>query len=98
MSTSIHRNEQADEKQSIEEPSSWLQKQWIMTFYTPKGVRLEHYRIVSWLGRIGFIAKGIVYAVMGGLCIATAQHLKGDITGTESPMVCIHTHTTSILF
>ncbi|OAD06959.1 hypothetical protein MUCCIDRAFT_107554 [Mucor lusitanicus CBS 277.49] len=30
--------------------------------------------------------KGIVYAVMGGLCIATAQHLKGDITGTESPM------------
>jgi hypothetical protein len=25
---------------------------------------------------------------MGGLCIATAQHLRGYITGTESPMVC----------
>ncbi|KAI8094779.1 hypothetical protein BDF21DRAFT_442577 [Thamnidium elegans] len=65
---------------------SWVHDQWISAFYKPKGVRLKHYVIVTWLGRIGFIAKGIVYAVMGGLCIATAQHLKGDITGTESPM------------
>ncbi|KAF1797991.1 hypothetical protein FB192DRAFT_1476557, partial [Mucor lusitanicus] len=66
--------------------SRWFRKQWKSVFHTPKGVRPRHCFIVSWLGRIGFIAKGIVYAVMGGLCIATAQHLKGDITGTESPM------------
>lgn len=68
--------------------SRWFRKHWKSTFHTPRGVRPRHRFIVSWLGRIGFIAKGIVYAVMGGLCIATAQHLKGDITGTESPMVC----------
>lgn len=67
----------------------WFCRHWKSTFHTPRGVRPRHRFIVSWLGRIGFIAKGIVYAVMGGLCIATAQHLKGDITGTESPMVCL---------
>ncbi|EPB81035.1 hypothetical protein HMPREF1544_12272 [Mucor circinelloides 1006PhL] len=66
--------------------SHWLDKHWKSTFHTPRGVKPNHRFIVSWLGRIGFTAKGIVYAVMGGLCIATAQHLKGDITGTESPM------------
>lgn len=66
----------------------WMKRQWKEIFYEPKGVRLRHYFIVKWLGRIGFIAKGIVYAVMGGLCIRTAQDLVGDITGTESPMVC----------
>lgn len=70
----------------------WINRQWIEIFYTPKGVRLRHYFIVTWLGKIGFIAKGIVYAVMGGLCIATAQHLNGDVTGTESPMVCTNTY------
>lgn len=69
--------------------SHWLDKHWKSTFHTPRGVKPNHRFIVSWLGRIGFTAKGIVYAVMGGLCIATAQHLKGDITGIESPMVCI---------
>ncbi|GAN04547.1 hypothetical protein MAM1_0067d04008 [Mucor ambiguus] len=69
--------------------SHWFRKHWRSVFHTPRGVRPHHRFIVSWLGRIGFVAKGIVYAVMGGLCIATAQHLKGDITGTESPMVCI---------
>lgn len=67
----------------------WVKRQWKEIFYEPKGVRLRHYFIVKWLGRIGFIAKGIVYAVMGGLCIRTAQQLVGDITGTESPMVCV---------
>ncbi|KAK4509418.1 TRAPP subunit [Mucor velutinosus] len=69
--------------------SLWLHRHWKTVFHTPRGVRPYRRFIVSWLGRIGFIAKGIVYAVMGGLCIATAQHLKGDITGTESPMVCV---------
>ncbi|ORZ22980.1 hypothetical protein BCR42DRAFT_366410 [Absidia repens] len=52
----------------------------------PSGVRPEHANIVTYLGRIGFIAKGIVYAVMGGLCISTAQHLGDDVDGLESPM------------
>ncbi|CAO3597367.1 unnamed protein product [Absidia cylindrospora] len=52
----------------------------------PSGVRPEHANIVTYLGRIGFIAKGIVYAVMGGLCISTAQHLGYDVDGLESPM------------
>ena len=52
--------------------SDWMRLQWKEIFYEPKGVRLRHYFIVGWLGRIGFIAKGIVYAVMGGLCIRTA--------------------------
>ena len=65
----------------------WLHRQWIEIFYIPKGVRPRHFFIVKWLGRIGFIAKGILYAVMGGLCIRTAQKLVGEITGTESPMV-----------
>ncbi|KAI7888119.1 uncharacterized protein EV154DRAFT_426263 [Mucor mucedo] len=84
--SAIHRNSDIPiiEKQRTEQ--TWFHRQWKEIFYTPKGVRLRHYTIVTWLGRIGFIAKGILYAVMGGLCIATAQHLTGDITGTESPM------------
>ncbi|ORX61565.1 hypothetical protein DM01DRAFT_317252 [Hesseltinella vesiculosa] len=50
------------------------------------GVHPRHDRTVRILGRIGFIAKGLVYAVMGGLCISTAQHLGTDLDGTESPM------------
>lgn len=68
----------------------WFRKQRKDIFHSPKGVQPNHRFAVTWLGRIGFISKGVVYAVMGGLCIATAQHLKGDITGTESPMVCIN--------
>lgn len=96
--SAIHRNSDIPiiEKESPEQ--TWLQRQWSEIFYTPKGVRLRHYTIVTWLGRIGFIAKGILYAFMGGLCIATAQHLTGDITGTESPMVCTHRYTSLFFF
>lgn len=75
------------EKEEKSRVKQWIQRQWKEIFYEPRGVRVRHYFIVKWLGRIGFIAKGIVYAVMGGLCIRTAQQLVGDITGSESPMV-----------
>lgn len=86
----VHRNSDIPIIEKEAPKQTWVNRQWTEIFYTPKGVRLRHYMIVTWLGRIGFIAKGILYAVMGGLCIATAQHLTSDITGTESPMVCTH--------
>ncbi|KAI8336261.1 hypothetical protein BC941DRAFT_514439 [Chlamydoabsidia padenii] len=55
-------------------------------FKHPSGVHPRHAIIVCYLGRIGFVAKGIVYAVMGGLCISTAQHMGADLDGVESPL------------
>ncbi|KAI8376516.1 uncharacterized protein BYT42DRAFT_574904 [Radiomyces spectabilis] len=65
-------------------PLTKRQKRW-QSFKYPSGVKPQHAAIVRWLGRIGFVAKGIVYSVMGGLCIATAQDLSTEVKA-ESPM------------
>ena len=51
------------------------------------GVRKKHKTIVKWIGRIGFIAKGIVYGCIG---VLTLTNLSGAWTpngsqGNESP-------------
>lgn len=71
---------------SVIPPSPIRNTRWERMKY-PSGVSLDHIKIVTYLGQIGFIAKGIVYAVMGGLCISTAEHLGDDVDGLESPMV-----------
>lgn len=68
-------------------PITTVADTWWERFKHPSGVHPRHAIIVCYLGRIGFVAKGIVYAVMGGLCISTAQHMGTDMDGVESPMV-----------
>ncbi|KAI8073272.1 hypothetical protein BC940DRAFT_364348 [Gongronella butleri] len=63
-----------------------VNRTWWDRMKRPSGVHPRHEIIVRYLGRVGFVAKGLVYAVMGGLCISTAQHLGTDLEGTESPM------------
>lgn len=55
------------------------------------GVREKHKPILKWVGRIGFIAKGIVYGCIG---VLTLTNLSGAWTpngseGNESPQVTI---------
>lgn len=54
------------------------------------GVRKKHKPFVKWIGRIGFIAKGVVYGCIG---VLTLTNLSGAWTpngsqGNESPQVC----------
>ncbi|KAL0078944.1 hypothetical protein J3Q64DRAFT_1734094 [Phycomyces blakesleeanus] len=62
-----------------------IKKYW-ERFKRPIGVPLNHYTYVKVLGRVGFVSKGIVYAVMGGMCISTAAHLDPEVDGLQSPM------------
>lgn len=53
------------------------------------GVRKKHKRILKWIGRIGFVAKGVVYGCIG---VLTLTNLSGAWTpngsqGNESPQV-----------
>ncbi|RCI05895.1 hypothetical protein CU098_013216 [Rhizopus stolonifer] len=51
------------------------------------GVRKEHKHFVKWIGRIGFIAKGIVYGCIGVLTISnvTGAWTPNGSAGNESP-------------
>lgn len=56
------------------------------------GVRKKHKRILKWIGRIGFVAKGVVYGCIG---VLTLTNLSGAWTpngsqGNESPQVGNH--------
>lgn len=53
------------------------------------GVRKNHQKFVKWIGRLGFIAKGVVYGCIG---VLTLTNLTGAWTpngsqGNESPQV-----------
>ncbi|KAJ1653501.1 hypothetical protein IWQ61_006385 [Dispira simplex] len=47
-------------------------KKWFEEFNSPGGVVTEHRRWVRIFGQVGFVAKGVVYGIIGGLTIATA--------------------------
>ncbi|KAJ1968440.1 hypothetical protein H4R35_006426 [Dimargaris xerosporica] len=49
-------------------------KRWLTDFNSPGGVTPEHRRYVRLFGQVGFIAKGIVYGIIGGLTISTATN------------------------
>lgn len=54
------------------------------------GVRTKHKTAIKWVGRVGFIAKGVVYGCIG---VLTLTNLSGAWTpngseGNESPQVC----------
>lgn len=53
------------------------------------GVRKEHRPYVKWIGRIGFIAKGVVYGCIGVLTITnvTGAWTPNGSSGNESPQV-----------
>lgn len=55
------------------------------------GVRKKHRAYVRWIGRIGFIAKGVVYGCIGVLTITnvTGAWTPNGSTGNESPQVKI---------
>ncbi|RUP23027.1 hypothetical protein BC936DRAFT_139048, partial [Jimgerdemannia flammicorona] len=56
-------------------------------FVHPTGVKSKHKKIVTWLGRIGFVAKGVVYGLVGGMTCASASKLRlpGKANENESP-------------
>ncbi|KAJ1951713.1 hypothetical protein IWQ62_006388, partial [Dispira parvispora] len=47
-------------------------RKWFEEFNSPGGVITEHRRWVRIFGQVGFVAKGVVYGIIGGLTIATA--------------------------
>ncbi|RKP39880.1 hypothetical protein BJ085DRAFT_1860, partial [Dimargaris cristalligena] len=47
------------------------------------GITKEHQRHVRFFGQVGFVAKGVVYGIIGGLTIATATHAPSP-AGTEN--------------
>ncbi|KAJ3149114.1 hypothetical protein HDU86_007057 [Geranomyces michiganensis] len=54
------------------------------SFTHPHGVRSGARRIEGWIGRAGFAAKGIIYAMIGGMTLASANKLE-DKEWNESP-------------
>ncbi|RUS33137.1 hypothetical protein BC938DRAFT_472904 [Jimgerdemannia flammicorona] len=63
-----------------------LEEEW-GEFVHPAGVKPKHKRIVTWLGKIGFTAKGIVYGLIGGMIYASANrfNLPGIAIDNGSP-------------
>src|SRR4051812_38993638 len=59
-------------------------------FLYPQGVDLKYHKYVAFMGRVGFVAKGVVYALVGGLACATADQISGPMQGNESPQVTDH--------
>ncbi|KAJ3150411.1 hypothetical protein HDU89_003192 [Geranomyces variabilis] len=54
------------------------------SFTHPHGVRSDARKLEGWIGRIGFAAKGVIYAMVGGMTIASANKLE-DKEWNESP-------------
>lgn len=50
-------------------------------FDSPDQVQSKHQAFVKWVGRLGWVGKGIVYAIIGGLCIHSAH----DADSSETP-------------
>lgn len=64
-------------------------RQTLHDFVHPAGVKNKHKPIVKWLGRIGFVAKGCVYGIIGGMTCASAARLTlpGTADDDASPQV-----------
>ncbi|KAJ1912431.1 hypothetical protein IWQ60_009663 [Tieghemiomyces parasiticus] len=56
---------------------------WLAEFNSPDGVTKEHRGYVRFFGQIGFVAKGVVYGIIGGLTVATAVHAPSP-NGSEN--------------
>ncbi|KAK9814923.1 hypothetical protein WJX73_002151 [Symbiochloris irregularis] len=69
----------AEQEQSASETPfhtpSRQERGWTWRFNNPKQVKPRHYMIVRILGRVGWNAKGLVYALIGGL---SCQSAVGD--------------------
>eukprot|EP00891_Asterochloris_glomerata_P000569 jgi/Astpho2/569/Aster-04424 len=49
----------------------------------PLGVRAKHRRAVRIVGQIGFVAKGVVYAIIGGLACQSGAQDESSIRGAD---------------
>ncbi|OZJ04919.1 hypothetical protein BZG36_02636 [Bifiguratus adelaidae] len=46
------------------------------SFEYPAGVSPKHRKFVKWIGRVGFVSKGIVYGLIGGMTAAAGDKLQ----------------------
>ncbi len=59
-------------------------------FHSPDQLKSKHQTFVKWVGRLGWVGKGIVYAIIGGLCCWSAANLEDSETpqgASASPQV-----------
>lgn len=75
-----------DEHSSTDQSNHTPIKEEDLKFYQG-GVRERYKPIVKWVGRIGFIAKGVVYGCIGVLTLTnlSGAHTPNGSEGNESP-------------